>query len=530
MSLTELRPRSRSARKMGKGTSRLIWVTYLGSAFKERNRAGTMNINANYGPVLFETGLRVARRADQICCCPQCEPSWTGSGCAERWLLWGSRFWLFVLIVCLIALTGCTPWSPQNEIERADDLGLITSQPPPPPLLISSISDDYTENDRNRFVEEWMARSDYLCRQYKDKIIRFSRNTRFATDAVSTILSGLATIFTAVGTIHPLTGSATIVSGVGAAAQTDTFAQQSGEVVASAIQTARENQANQIEFSLTFPKEKYNIYRAQRDVIEYHNMCSMETALAQIRASLKATSPDAGKTPPAAQGTQTPGGAAPAVAPTGPPPGLRPPAAAITGPILLTPPVAEPVKPSEPVRPRIPRVPPVAANYRPFLEDASVQYTPSQVRKIFAALCVLPTEANDAGAESTRARIKAFQQWWHFDPAKPMPSATGRLTLREIDFLLGQPDCQRARFENIYEVNFRSGAGSGPPKDINSPRLIDAMNQKLAEPKLTPNATVEDMRSRIPEVRNSVQSQLVLTDRALSNQLTKDLVNILLGG
>jgi len=56
------------------------------------------------------------------------------------------------------------------------------------------------------------------------------------------------------------------------------------------------------------------------------------------------------------------------------------------------------------------------------------------------------------------------------------------------------------------------------------------MNQKLAEPKLTPNATVEDMRSRIPEVRNSVQSQLVLTDRALSNQLTKDLVNILLGG
>jgi hypothetical protein len=175
-------------------------------------------------------------------------------------------------------------------------------------------------------------------------------------------------------------------------------------------------------------------------------------------------------------------------------------------------------------------VPPVAANYRPFLEDASVQYTPSQVRKIFAALCVLPTEANDAGAESTRARIKAFQQWWHFDPAKPMPSATGRLTLREIDFLLGQPDCQRSRFENIYEVNFRSGAGSGPPKDINSPRLIDAMNQKLAEPKLTPNATVEDMRSRIPEVRNSVQSQLVLTDRALSNQLTKDLVNILLGG
>ena len=141
-----------------------------------------------------------------------------------------------MLIVWLITLTGCTPWSPQNEIERADDLGLITDQLSPSLLQISSIPRDYTEDDRNQFVEEWMARSDYLCRQYKDKIIRFSRNTRFATDATSTILSGLATIFTAVGTIHPLTGSATIVSGVGAAAQTDTFAQQSGEVVASAIQ------------------------------------------------------------------------------------------------------------------------------------------------------------------------------------------------------------------------------------------------------------------------------------------------------
>src|SRR5437764_158703 len=83
--------------------------------------------------------------------------------------------------------------------------------------------------------------------------------------------------------------------------------QQSGEVVASAIQTARETQANQIEFNLTYPKDRYNIYRAERDVIEYHNMCSMETALAQIRASLKATSPDAGRTPPAAQGSQTQG-------------------------------------------------------------------------------------------------------------------------------------------------------------------------------------------------------------------------------
>ncbi len=263
-----------------------------------------------------------------------------------------------------------------------------------------------------------------------------------------------------------------------------------------------------------------------------NNMCSMETALAQIRASLKATSPDAGITPPAAQGTQTPSGAAPPVTQTGPPPGLRPPAGAVTGPTVLTPAPPAPETPQETVRPRATKVPPVPANYALFLEDPNIQYSPSQVQRIFAALCVLPTEVNDRAAASTMARIKAFQQWHNYIPGQPMPSAAGRLTTREIDFLLGQPECQRTRFQNIYEVNFQRGAGGGPPKDINSPALIDALNQKIVDPekKLAANAIVKDVRSRIPDVRKALAGQLVLTDSALSNQLTKDLVNLLLGG
>jgi hypothetical protein len=304
-------------------------------------------------------------------------------------ILSASRFWVLVLFVGLIILTGCTPWSPQNEIERADDLGLITAQPPPPPLLISSIPDDYTENDRNRVVEEWMARSDYLCRQYKDKIIRFSRNTRFATDATSTILSGLATIFSAVGTIHPLTGAATIVSGVGAAAQTDTFAQQSGEVVASAIQTARETQANQIEFNLTYPKERYNIYRAERDVIEYHNMCSIETALAQIRASLKATSPDAGRTPPAAQGSQAQG-AASAEVPSGAPSGLRPP--------------PPPMPPPPPITRPIYTLPP------PPLNDPYATLTDEDFNQLRVLFGLGRFEATNTNSPRFIDKVKSFQQ------------------------------------------------------------------------------------------------------------------------
>ena len=413
-----------------------------------------MKTNINHALVLLEADPRVAPRHGLTCSgsrpkLPRARPS-----DALRWVLSANLFRPLVLIVWLIELAGCTPWSPQNEIERADDLGLVTNQPPPPPMLISSISDNYTESDRNRFVEEWMARSDYLCRQYKDKIIRFSRNTRFATDATSTILSGLATIFTAVGTIHPLTGSATIVSGVGAAAQTDTFAQQSGEVVASAIQTARENQANQIEFNLTYPKDKYNIYRAERDVIEYHNMCSLETALAQIRASLKATAPDAGKTPPAAQGTQAPGGANGVETPSGPPPGLRPPAAALTNtPIHLIPPpgviqsVEEKLPLPAPPRP-LPQAP--VNRFSPFEQSL----TRRQISQIQAALCVMPADG-DLGPHGSKTRqfVRQYLDGRNqLDPRNTSDILTPRIGTFLFEAVDDVGNCANKGFLNTYEV------------------------------------------------------------------------------
>ncbi|HEY4045037.1 MAG TPA: hypothetical protein VGM32_24775 [Rhodopila sp.] len=225
-----------------------------------------------------------------------------------------------------LIIPGCSSLNSSlgNDFERADDLGLplpgvpLAAEPTGGPATGAGVTlagialpagvGDYQDNYRDAFVEQWMGRSDYLCRQYKDKIIRTSRNWKLGTDVLTTGLAGLATIFTPAATVRPLAGAATIVSGSGAALQADTFGQQAGDVVASAIQTARENQANQIEFNLRSPSKDYNIYRAQRDVIEYHNMCSLETALKTIRGSLQATSPDGGRTAPAAQGSQVPGG------------------------------------------------------------------------------------------------------------------------------------------------------------------------------------------------------------------------------
>jgi hypothetical protein len=350
-----------------------------------------------------------------------------------------------LIFLCLAAITvaECTPLGMRPGIERADDLGLQTAPtdvqqlPPLPPLPLLSAPEARDKFYRDGFVEQWMARSDLLCREYKDKIILVSRNTKFATDATSTILSGLATIFSMVGTIHPLTGAATIVSGVGAAAQTDTFQQQSGEIIASAIQTSRENQANQIETNLKLSPTEYNIYRAQRDVIDYHNMCSLENALAQVRASLKATSPNQGQTPPAAQAL-TP------AEPIAPPASANPPAPA-------NPPSPPPLPPAPPrahsaTGPPI-VLPPPQVGIAGAISPAERAMTAEEGRRVQAALCVPPDQGTVTFGPQTRAAIDIFRTTGgHQGPP-------GGLRQNEVIFLTDKKlaPCDTAQFANVFE-------------------------------------------------------------------------------
>lgn len=202
-------------------------------------------------------------------------------------------------------------------------------------------------------------------------------------------------------------------------------------------------------------------------------------------------------------------------------------------PTELGPPPA-PEKPAEGVRSRSTGVPSVSANYARFLEDPKVPLSSAQLEAVFAALCILPDEVkdiNDKPTTTATARIKAFQQAENYRRGQPMPSATGRLTRREIEILKSRPKCDRTRYQNSFEA-YSLWPGGGPPGDINSKDLIDAMNLKIEDPgkKLPIDATVEDVRSRIPVVREAVAKKLVLTDGALSNQLTRDLVSALVGG
>jgi hypothetical protein len=423
-----------------------------------------------------------------------------------------SRIFGFVMFsLASLAIAGCAQFGSKPGIERADDLGLEPGQgqlqplPPLPPLPAPSATEAQTEAQlrayRDAFVEQWMARSDLLCRGYKDKIIQVSRNTKFATDATSTILSGLATIFTTLGTIHPLTGAATIVSGVGAAAQTDTFEQQSGELIASAIQTARERQATQIEYNLQNNGTlQYNIYRAQRDVIDYHNMCSLETAMSQVRSSLNANSPNSGQTPPAAQALQV----APAVAPPAPPAQANPP----------SPPLPPPPPPARPATgPPIPLPPPPVGIVRA-TSPAEKNMTVEQGRKVQAALCVPPDLGTVTFGPQTRAAIDIFRTTGgHQGP-------TGGLTQQEVIFLTDRKlaPCDTTQFANVFEyLEYRSD-----DRGTSAVKIKGLQAELRAKGKNVPDSGQLD-----PATRTAIGELQAAKAMEQTKQITRDFLRIL---
>ena len=188
-----------------------------------------------------------------------------------------------------IMLAATTIGCGQYGVSGPDDLGLVRairsrdhsgrSQPVRFPLS--------AEAQRNQELSKWIVRSDYQCNKYLAQLSRGIRDSRLATDAVGTILSGLATILAPVGTKTALSGAATITLGVGGDFQSDLFAQQAGEVLISAVQTVRTRARKDLQDKMQAPYETYTLEQGLVDIQRYdQETCNLNVGLNELRASL----------------------------------------------------------------------------------------------------------------------------------------------------------------------------------------------------------------------------------------------------
>lgn len=187
-------------------------------------------------------------------------------------------------------------------------------------------------------------------------------------------------------------------------------------------------------------------------------------------------------------------------------------------------PAQNPVGPRAPVAPRAPPGNPrgPADPFAALLADPSDAASKAQLDRVLSALCAPAPGAHPEGA---KARIKAFQQYQRKFAGDTVASATGRLTAAEIAAAASEPACDRSQFQNFYEKTVFSVHA------LTDPDLVAILNKGLAAGRqLAPNATQEQIRGRIPEIRASLRDKLVLNDPALDDQLTLDLLTALEGG
>jgi hypothetical protein len=156
------------------------------------------------------------------------------------------------------------------------------------------------------------------------------------------------------------------------------------------------------------------------------------------------------------------------------------------------------------------RLSPSLPEYRSIIRDYDATvHTISRIEPILIKLCVPSGELRAVGARA-KALVQVYQDAVN-DPV------TGLLTTREIARLNNAADCLGDR-RNYFEANLM-------PRGLNTPEVIDLVNTALpANRKLPPNATVQEVRNRIPEARTSLGSKLQLQSPFLSDQFTSDLM------
>jgi hypothetical protein len=131
-----------------------------------------------------------------------------------------------------------------------------------------------------------------------------------------------------------------------------------------------------------------------------------------------------------------------------------------------------------------------------------------QVNPALAKLCIDPTKVT----ANTQDYVKVYQQ------AKTL-SVTGTLSDSDLAKLQNEPDCKPNGVRNFYENN-------SMPDGIRTTQIIDQMNQFL-EPhrKLNREATADEVRNRIGDLRNKFKSRLTLNTTQLCDQFTRELRN-----
>ena len=150
------------------------------------------------------------------------------------------------------------------------------------------LKDDATkESRRNQVQEQLIAKSASLCANYKKSILQASAEQNLITGDATTLLAGLAAVFTGAAAARPLAASAAVISGFRSEYNADVFANLNLQTITSGIEKRRTEYYAAILKARSCTIQQYPLTEAIKDAFYYHDSCSLYAGLEEANLSIK---------------------------------------------------------------------------------------------------------------------------------------------------------------------------------------------------------------------------------------------------
>lgn len=143
---------------------------------------------------------------------------------------------------------------------------------------------------RNRVQDRLLAASAQACANYKEAMRESFNKTNLGLGVVTTALAGVATIFTNPDAARLFSGGATIASGSRAEYNQVLFSSITLDVIFDGVDLARDEFYGKILRTRRGPDgefSEYNLDRAMRDAVEYHQMCAVPVGVRRAGGALR---------------------------------------------------------------------------------------------------------------------------------------------------------------------------------------------------------------------------------------------------
>ncbi len=135
---------------------------------------------------------------------------------------------------------------------------------------------------RNRLMDTLVKRSRLICEAHKASIVSNSATANFSFGSITSLLTGLGTIFTPASTVRALSGSAAIVNATRSEFNNVFYQNLLATAVVKSIELQRTKKFSELIVKRSDDVSVYSVDTMLSEIVQYHELCSFYSGLVSL--------------------------------------------------------------------------------------------------------------------------------------------------------------------------------------------------------------------------------------------------------